>query len=100
LTKKAIKSKIILIKEGNMKNLPQTFLDEITSMDEIACANAIIEASKKMQDIEEEQKADPELTEAKQIVKDLNAGYKDAKKLEQNKIKALIKRHSSLAFSK
>ena len=66
--------------------LPTGFADEADAMDEAALRDVIIDAETTISETEAEKKKDEKLAGARQIVKDLSAGYSDVNKAQRAKI--------------
>ena len=78
---------------GKAKNtLSKTWSENVRDINEDEAANMIVRAEQKIRDILDEQRADDKLNAAKQIVKDLNAGYSSIVSLEKAKIRHLLER--------
>ena len=78
---------------GKAKNtLSKTWSENVRDINEDEAANMIVRAEQKIRDILDEQQADDKLNAAKQIVKDLNAGYSSIVSLEKAKIRHLLER--------
>lgn len=75
-----------------MSTMPKTFMDSVDSMNEDSCMEEIIKSFQNIDEVEEARDADDQLTKAKELVKDLNAGYSNSIKLEKKKIKVLLKK--------
>lgn len=74
------------------KTLSKSFLENHQDINEDSASELVIKAVQKIREIEEERAADDKLTAAKNIVKDLNAGYSSAIKYEKAKISYLIEK--------
>lgn len=74
------------------KGLSQSFLDNNQNVTEDVAADLIVKAEQKIRDQREERTANERLTQAKQIVKDLNSAYSAAIKFEQAKIDFLLEK--------
>jgi hypothetical protein len=61
-------------------------------VNEDVAADLIVKAEMKIKDLKEDRAANEKLAQAKQIVKDLNAGYASALKYEQAKISFLLEK--------
>ena len=72
------------------KILTETFLEECNDLNEDSASKLIVDASQKIRDLEDEQSQDEELLAAKQVVKDLSAGYTSTIKYEKAKISFLL----------
>ena len=78
---------------GKAKNtLSKTWSENVKDVSEDEAANMIVRAEQKIRDILDEQEADDKLNAAKQIVKDLNAGYSSVVTLERAKIRHLLEK--------
>lgn len=73
-----------------IKILSKSFVDSVQEMNEDQLKEAIIKSEIKIKEIENEQKNDSKLTAAKEIVKDLSSGYRDATTYEKSKITFLL----------
>ena len=74
------------------KGLSKSFMDNHEDINEDAAGQLIVEATKKVREIEQEREADEKLTAAKQIVKDINSAYTSAIKYEKSKINFLLEK--------
>lgn len=72
------------------KILSQTFLEDNENINEDEAAHLIVKAEMTIKGLNEEMQADDRLNAAKQVVKDLQAGYNNAVKYEQAKIQYLL----------
>lgn len=70
--------------------LSKTFIESNSNISEDEAEHLIVKSEQKLKAIKEEQSADEKLSAARQIVKDLNAGYKSAIAYEQAKISFLL----------
>lgn len=70
--------------------LSQSFIDNGENLNEDEAAALLVEAEKKIRLIKEEKAADEKLAAAKNIVKDLSAGYNSALQYEKAKISFLL----------
>jgi len=70
--------------------LSQSFVDNAENLNEDEAMALLVEAEQKLRQIKEERNADEKLTAAKNIVKDLNAGYSSAMSYEKSKINFLL----------
>lgn len=70
--------------------LSQSFVDNAESLNEDEATALLVEAEQKIRALKEERNADEKLTAAKNIVKDLNAGYSSALSYEKSKIAFLL----------
>ena len=78
---------------GKAKNtLSKTWSENVRDISEDEAASMVVRAEQKIRDILDEQQADDKLNAAKQIVKDLNAGYSSIVSLEKAKIRHLLER--------
>lgn len=78
------------------KVLSQTFIDNHSDLNEDQAASYVVECELKIKELEDERKNDEKLSAAKQITKDLNAGYSSAIKYEKAKIAFLLERIEEL----
>jgi hypothetical protein len=69
-----------------MAALPTGFAEEAEGMDETQLRDAIVEAEENIRSVEQEKQADEKLQGAKELVKDLGAGYREATKAQRAKI--------------
>ena len=74
------------------KTLSKSFVENHENIDEDTASQLIIASEQKIRTIKEERAADEKLSAAKQIVKDLNAGYSAALKYEHAKIDFLVEK--------
>ena len=72
------------------KILSKTFLEDNESVNEDEAATLIVKSEQMIKELTEEMTADDKLTAAKQVVKDLSSGYRNAIKYEQAKIQYLL----------
>ena len=81
------------VKQGKAKNvLNKTFIEDHKDISEDRAAELVVRSEQKIRDLRDEQKNDDKLNAARQIVKDLGAGYSSAIKYEQAKINYLLER--------
>ena len=74
------------------KVLSQSFVENNANISEDQAGELIVKAEQKIKLLEEERASDEKLSAAKQIVKDLNAGYSSALKYEKAKISFLLEK--------
>jgi hypothetical protein len=72
------------------KHLPTGFQADAEALDEAALKKMIIECENNANVVEREKDADEKLTAAKELVKDLASGYRDAIKSQQAKIQMCL----------
>jgi hypothetical protein len=70
--------------------LSKTFIENVKDLGEDQLADMVVKATVKIKQLKEEQNQDDKLNAAKQIVKDLNAGYSSIIKMEEAKVAFLI----------
>lgn len=70
--------------------LSQSFVDNAKDLNEDEATALLVESEQKIRLIKEERNADERLTAAKNIVKDLSAGYNSALNYEKSKISFLL----------
>lgn len=70
--------------------LSQSFVDNAKDLNEDEATALLVESEQKIRQIKEERNADEKLTAAKNIVKDLSAGYNSALNYEKAKISFLL----------
>lgn len=70
--------------------LSQSFVDNAKDLNEDEATALLVESEQKIRQIKEERNADEKLTAAKNIVKDLSAGYNSALNYEKSKISFLL----------
>ena len=70
--------------------LSQSFCDNAENLNEDEATALLVESEQKLRLLKEERNADEKLTAAKNIVKDLNAGYSSAMSYEKSKINFLL----------
>lgn len=70
--------------------LNQSFVDNAESLNEDEATALLVESEQKIRQIKEERNADEKLTAAKNIAKDLAAGYNSALNYEKSKINFLL----------
>jgi hypothetical protein len=78
------------------KVLSKSFVDNHENINEDTANNLIVQAEKKIKEIQEEKAADEKLMTAKQIVKDINSAYNSAIKYERAKISFLLEKISEI----
>jgi len=78
--------------ESIKKVLSKSYVDNHENITEDAAADLIVKAEQKIREIKDEKKADEKLTQAQQIVKDLNSAYNAAIKYEYAKINFLLEK--------
>lgn len=72
------------------KKLPTGFQDDAASLDEDGLKKVIVESEKNLYSIDKEKSADAKLTAARELVKDLGAGYREAAGAQNAKIKYVM----------
>ena len=72
--------------------LSKSFIDNNANVNEDQAMEMIVRATQKIKELEGERQADDKLNAAKQIAKDLNAGYSNAIKYERAKISFLLEK--------
>jgi len=72
------------------KILSKTFLEDNEDITEDGASELIVKAEQQIKAMSEEMQADEKLNAAKQIVKDLSMGYRNAIAYEQAKIQYLL----------
>jgi len=77
---------------SNNGKLSQSFIDNNENVNEDQAMEMIVRAEQKIKAIEQERNDDEKLAAAKQITKDLNAGYSAAIKYEKAKISFLLEK--------
>lgn len=70
--------------------LSQSFVENAKDLNEDEATALLVESEQKIRAIKEERNADEKLTAAKNIVKDLSAGYNSALNYEKAKISFLL----------
>jgi hypothetical protein len=70
--------------------LNQSFVDNAKDLNEDEATALLVESEQKIRQIKDERNADERLTAAKNIVKDLSAGYNSALNYEKAKISFLL----------
>lgn len=70
--------------------LSKTWLANVADIAEDQAAELLVKAEMKIKDLEEEQAQDDKLNAAKQIAKDLSAGYSSVIKMEKARIAFLL----------
>lgn len=81
-----------MAKSSARKVLSKAFIDNHETVNEDVAGELIVKAEQKIREIEEERAADEKLTAARNIVKDLSAGYSSAIKYERAKIQYLLEK--------
>lgn len=66
--------------------LDQTFIEDVNDMNEDELASQVIRALIKKKNLTEEMVGDERIQAAKQLVKDLESGYKDSMKMYDAKV--------------
>lgn len=72
------------------KSLSETFVSNNINLSEEEAKQKLIDSQFQIKDLIEEREADQQLTAAKEIVKDLNAGYNSVITMEKAKIEFLL----------
>lgn len=72
--------------------LSKSFVENHETISEDEAADGIVKAEMTIKELEDTRAADEKLAAAKQIAKDLNAGYSNAIKYEKAKIKFLLEK--------
>jgi len=75
---------------ADQSKLSQSFIDNGKDLNEDEATALLVESEQKIRVIKEQRAADPKLTAAKQIVKELGAGYNSALAYEKAKISFLL----------
>jgi hypothetical protein len=70
--------------------LPESFLDEVKVMNENGMKDTALKYAKEMENIDDNRKADSKLQAIIEQKKDLDAGYKDAKKFSRMKMQYVL----------
>jgi hypothetical protein len=70
--------------------LSKTFVEQNSDISEDEAEHLIVKCEQKIKAVKEEQAADEKLTAARQIIKDLNSGYKSVLQYEAAKIQFLL----------
>lgn len=70
--------------------LSKSFIENVKDISEDVAAEMVVKAEMKIRDLKEELANDDKLNAAKQIAKDLNAGYSSVIKMEEAKIAYLL----------
>lgn len=73
-------------------SLSESFVENHKNVSEDVAADLVVRATQKIREIKQERAADEKLAAAKQITKDLNAGYAAAIKYEEAKIQYLLEK--------
>jgi len=81
-----------MAKTSARKYLNKSFVDNHEDINEDLAAELIVKAEQKIRLIEEEKAADEKLAAARNIIKDLGAGYSSAVKYEKAKIQFLLEK--------
>jgi len=76
--------------EMSDSKLNQSFVDNAESLNEDEAMALLVESEQKIRQIKEERNADERLTAAKNIAKELGAGYNSALNYEKSKINFLL----------
>lgn len=76
--------------EKLLKKLPESFVDDVKIADEKTLRDKIINLTKEVEDIDDKKKNDSTLNHLKEQVKDLNGGYKDARKERTDRVKFIL----------
>lgn len=72
--------------------LSKSFIDNNSNVNEDQAMEMIVRATQKIKELEDERSNDDKLNAAKQIAKDLSAGYTSAIKYERAKIAFLLEK--------
>jgi hypothetical protein len=83
-------SKRKAVMEKLNKKLPESFQDDVKVADEKTLRDKIVSISKSVEDLDEEKKNDAKLNALKEQLKDINGGYKDARKDLTDRLKYII----------
>ena len=75
---------------SDTSKLSKSFVDNSANLNEDEATVLLVEAEQKIRLLKEEKAADEKLTAAKNIVKDLSAGYNSALSYEKAKISFLL----------
>ena len=81
------------VNQGKAKKvLSKSFVENHENISEDDAATLVVQSELKIRELEEERANDDKLNAAKQISKDLNAGYSSAIKYEKAKISFLLEK--------
>lgn len=72
--------------------LSKTWIENLRDLDESTAAELIVKSEMKIKELKEERQNDDKLNAAKQIVTDLNAGYKSIIDMEAARIAYLLEK--------
>jgi len=72
--------------EKILKDLPVGYIEDMVSADPAKLRDEIVKADARAAEIKREMKADEKLAGAREIVKDLSGGYRDALKAQAAKV--------------
>lgn len=82
------------------KVLTESYVASKVDMSETEAEKELISAEFAIKQLHHDKEEDKQLTAAKEIVKDLNAGYGSASKYEKAKIEFLLEKIESLRYAK
>ena len=82
------------------KVLTESYVASKTDLTETEAEKELITAEFAIKQLLHEKDEDQQLTAAKEIVKDLNAGYSSASKYEKAKIEFLLEKIESIRYAK
>jgi len=82
------------------KILTESYVASKIDITESAAEKELITSEFAIKQLHHEKEEDKQLTAAKEIVKDLNAGYSSASKYEKAKIEFLLEKIESLRYAK
>ena len=74
------------------KVLSQSFVENNADVNEDEATALVVKCALKIRDLEQERKDDAKVTAAKEVVKDISAGYSSAIKYEKAKISFLLEK--------
>jgi polynucleotide 5'-kinase involved in rRNA processing len=87
---KSRQENIDAVMEKLMKKLPDSFVSSVRAGDERTLKDLVVNLSKEIEDVREQQKEDSTLNALKEKMKDLNGGYQDVKKEKTNRLKFIL----------
>lgn len=97
MKKTAVENKLLVDDSGDVdvsifpekwkKKLPTGFIEDAEALDDDGLKKVVFDAESNIYTIEKEKENDPKLNGAKEIIKDLNGPFRDAKSCQMAKIR-------------
>ena len=85
--------------ETALKSIPEGFADTVNNASREELEKIVVASEQYLKEINETEENDAQLAAARELSRDLGAGYRDAKKALQAKIVVALSRHAELGGS-